>query len=135
MSEAADDVLRLVRVDLVPDPRMIEQYRAIALTNKGVAQTWTGNTTDAEHSLHSALIAAELAGLELVELNSLSYLGLVHAVDGRLRSADALVRQAIAVRRRPRLAVGDADRRRISRGRHRAPRAVGDRRGAQAARE
>ena len=94
MSEAADDVLRLVAVDLVPDPRMIEQYRAIALTNKGVAQTWTGNTADAEHTLHAALIAAELAGLELVELNSLSYLGLVHAVNGRLRSADALVRQA-----------------------------------------
>lgn len=94
MSEAADDVLRLVRADLVPDPRMVEQYRAIALTNKGVAQTWTGHTADAERTLHSALIAAELAGLELVELNSLSYLGLVHAVDGRLRSADALVRQA-----------------------------------------
>jgi LuxR family maltose regulon positive regulatory protein len=95
MSEAADDVLRLVGADLVPDPRMTEQYRSIALTNKGAAQAWTGQTMDAVRTLHSALIAAELAGLELVELNSLSYLALVHAIDGRLRSADALVRQAI----------------------------------------
>ena len=95
MTEAADDVLRLVDADSVLDARMVEQYRAIALTNKGVAQTWIGQGASAEATLHAALTAAQLAGLELVDLNSTSYLALVHAIAGRLDSASALARQAI----------------------------------------
>ncbi len=95
MTAAADDVLRLVDADRDLEPRLVEQYRAIALTNMGVAQTWIGHSARAEATLHAALTAAHLAGLELVELNSSSYLALVHAIAGRLDSASALARHAL----------------------------------------
>jgi LuxR family transcriptional regulator, maltose regulon positive regulatory protein len=78
-----------------------QQYRAIALNNKGVGLLWSGTPGAAERYLWVASTAARTADVELVEINALGHLALVEVMFGSVREAGRLAVQAreIAERR------------------------------------
>ncbi|MFI7600387.1 LuxR C-terminal-related transcriptional regulator [Actinoplanes sp. NPDC049681] len=67
-----------------------EQFRAVALNNKGVGLLWQGRTDLAERFLWSASTAARAAGVELVEINALGHLAMLEVMHGSVQEADRL---------------------------------------------
>jgi LuxR family maltose regulon positive regulatory protein len=95
----------LLDVDLDPDPdpdpdrAMMGEYdlRALALTNVGIAELWTGDRAGAKRDLKAARRATELGGLHWLGLLCAVHLGVLAALDGRLESAVRLAGEAEAL--------------------------------------
>ena len=71
------------------------EARAVALSGLGTAELWTGELDAAEVHLQAGGAAAQWAGLDDVQLNCLSQLALLHAVQGRLNHAVQLGQAAL----------------------------------------
>jgi LuxR family maltose regulon positive regulatory protein len=98
---AATDVLRLL-IDVGFDKLASAlQYRATAVSNKGAGLLWTGELDRADRYLHSAVMAARAAGVELVEISAVGHLALIELMRGSLGEAydHALAGRDLAVRR------------------------------------
>lgn len=67
-----------------------EQFRAVALNNKGVGLMWQGRTDLAERFLWSASTAARAAGVELVEINAMGHLAMLEVMAGSVQEAARL---------------------------------------------
>ncbi|GGQ48966.1 transcriptional regulator [Couchioplanes caeruleus subsp. azureus] len=70
------------------------QYRAIALTTKGVGLFWQGRTDLAERFLWSASTAARAAGAPLVEINATGHRALLEIMYGSVQEAGRLAASA-----------------------------------------
>ncbi|MFI5891458.1 LuxR C-terminal-related transcriptional regulator [Actinoplanes sp. NPDC051513] len=79
------ELLRPARLDQVP---ALLQFRAFALSNKGVALLWTGTLDQADQYLWAGMSAARGAGVPLVEINAQGYLGLLAYLQGSLTEAE-----------------------------------------------
>ena len=94
MTRLIDDTTRILsdisrmRLDQVPG---LLQYRAMALGLKGVALFWSDRADEADRYLWSASTAAQAAGIELIEINSLAHLAMLVYLQGSLREAERLV--------------------------------------------
>ncbi|OJF16256.1 LuxR transcriptional regulator [Couchioplanes caeruleus subsp. caeruleus] len=71
------------------------QYRAIALTFKGVGLFWLGQTDLAERFLWNASTAARAAGTELVEINAVGHRALLEIMYGSVQEATRLATAAL----------------------------------------
>jgi LuxR family maltose regulon positive regulatory protein len=77
--------LRPARLDQVPT---LLQFRAFALSNKGVGLLWTDTLDHADQYLWAGMTAARSAGVQLVEINAQGYLGLLAYLQGSLGEAE-----------------------------------------------
>ena len=66
---------------------LAREFRAVALSNKGVGLLWLGDLESATTSLEAALGASSAIGVELTTVNILGHLALAAAIAGRLREA------------------------------------------------
>ncbi|WP_433382877.1 LuxR C-terminal-related transcriptional regulator [Actinoplanes sp. CA-142083] len=91
------EMLRPARLDQVP---ALLPIRAFALSNKGVGLLWTGTLDQADEYLWAGMSAGRTAGVPLVEINALGYLGLLAYLQGSLREAEehASAAEALAER-------------------------------------
>jgi LuxR family maltose regulon positive regulatory protein len=71
--------------------------RALALTNLGIAELWTGDLTDAERHLQSARGAAGEAGRDWLVLIAIAHLAMVAGLSADYTRATRLAREAIAL--------------------------------------
>jgi LuxR family maltose regulon positive regulatory protein len=71
------------------------ELRALLLSARGTAQSWTGALEAAAASLADAVKAATVDGCEYVRLDCLQHLALLEAYRGRLRHAALLANQAV----------------------------------------
>lgn len=62
-----------------------DDYRAIALSNRGAGELWSGLLGDAERHLRDALTAVADTRLEVTRINVLGHLALTAVATGRLR--------------------------------------------------
>jgi LuxR family maltose regulon positive regulatory protein len=85
------------------------QLRALALTARGHAHLWGGRLGAAGEILRSATGAARCAGLPGAELAGVGTLALLEAWRGRLRRAEVLAAEALALAGRWRAARGRTD--------------------------
>ncbi|MCU7726482.1 LuxR C-terminal-related transcriptional regulator [Actinoplanes sp. KI2] len=79
------ETLRPARLDQVP---AMLQFRALALTNKGVGLLWTATLDQADQYFWAGMAAARTTGVPLVEINAQGYLGLVAYLQGSLTEAE-----------------------------------------------
>ncbi len=87
---AAHDALIVLRMSESGGPAPIgvrAGAMAVALSALGVAEFWTGRLEAAEEHLRGGQAAAQWAGLDAVNLDCLSYGGLLEAMTGRLTAA------------------------------------------------
>jgi LuxR family maltose regulon positive regulatory protein len=85
--DATTEVLgRLAGARFADLPALL-QYRAIALSQKGVGLLWTGQLGRADRYLWAASTASRGAGLVLVEINAVGHLALLAVMRGSLREA------------------------------------------------
>jgi LuxR family maltose regulon positive regulatory protein len=79
------------------EPGVVEtDLRALALTNLGIAELWTGDLTDAERHLQSARGAAGEAGRDWLVLIAIAHLAMVAGLGADYARAGRLAREAIA---------------------------------------
>ena len=78
VAEEAQRLMRLAEAEQLP-PGLGEDLRALALTDLGIAETWTGRREDAERHLEQAMLVARRHGRPLVELIATAHLALVLA--------------------------------------------------------
>ena len=78
-----------------------QDLRALALTNLGIAELWTGDRRGAQRDLKAGRRAAELGGLDWLRLLCTVHLGALAVLEDRLETATRLAddAQALAERR------------------------------------
>jgi LuxR family transcriptional regulator, maltose regulon positive regulatory protein len=80
------------------EPGVVEtDLRALALTNLGIAEMWTGDLADAERHLQSARGAAGEAGREWLVLIAVANLAMAAGLSADYARASRLAREAIAL--------------------------------------
>jgi LuxR family maltose regulon positive regulatory protein len=91
-----------MRMDHLPS---LLQYRAIALSFKGVGLLWDGRFDQADRYLWAALTAARAAGLQLIEITANAHLAVLVYLQGSLHEAERYVRAVDDLARRHDLGV------------------------------
>jgi LuxR family maltose regulon positive regulatory protein len=100
LTVAATEVLQqltTLRLDRVPSLR---QYRAVALTHKGIGLLWSDRLDQADRYLWAAWSAARIGRVELIEIDSLAHLALLVFLHGSIREAEEYVVGALQIARR-----------------------------------
>ncbi len=89
----------LTDADLDGERELIGEQRlaALASTNLGIAELWTGDRDGAQRDLKAGRRAAELSGLDWLDLQCTVHLGVHAAMVGRLETATRLAEEAQAL--------------------------------------
>jgi LuxR family maltose regulon positive regulatory protein len=77
-----------MRMDRLP---FLLQYRAVALSFKGIGLLWSGSSDTADRYLWAALTAARTAGLELIEMTAYAHLAVLVYLQGSLHEAERYI--------------------------------------------